>query len=92
MYLATSAPLHLVSAGNCDLVSCKLVLNEKTTQHFLVFKDTEFILVDPHKSKLGAGIVHFIAFLQVQYSCKVVAFSYICTYVCTVEPLLVDSP
>ena len=53
-------------AGNCDLVSCKLVLNEKTTQHFLVFKDTEFILVDPHKTKLGAGIVHFIAFLQVQ--------------------------
>ncbi len=46
-------------------MSCQLVLNEKTTQHFLVFKDTEFILVDPHKSKLGCGIVYFIAFLQV---------------------------
>ena len=28
--------------------------------------DSEFILVNPDKSKLGCGIVKFIAFLQVQ--------------------------
>ena len=51
-------------------MSCKLVLNEKTTQHFLVFKEIELILVDPHKSQLGCGVVHFIAFLQVRLNYK----------------------
>ena len=40
---------------------------EKTTHHFMVFNDTEFLLVDPHKTKMGCGVVHFIAFLQVMY-------------------------
>ena len=31
----------------------------------MVVTETEFLLVDPDKSRLGWGIVHFIAFLQV---------------------------
>ena len=31
----------------------------------MVVTDTEFLLVNPDKTKLGWGVVHFIAYLQV---------------------------
>ena len=31
----------------------------------MVITETEFLLVNPDKTKLGWGVVHFIAFLQV---------------------------
>ena len=31
----------------------------------MVITDTEFLLVNPDKTRLGWGVVHFIAFLQV---------------------------
>lgn len=31
----------------------------------MVVTETEFLLVDPDKTKLGWGVVHFIGFLQV---------------------------
>ncbi len=55
----------LFSSGNRDLISCEVTVGDKTTQHFMVFFETEFLLVDPHKSIPGNGVVHFIAFLQV---------------------------
>lgn len=56
-------------AGNCDLVSCSMLVGEKLSSHFMVFNETEFLLVNPHKSKLGFGVVDFIAFLQVKFMC-----------------------
>ena len=53
------------SVANYDLVSCKVTVGETTTEHFMVFTETEFLLVNPHKSRLGCGVVHFISFLQV---------------------------
>ena len=31
----------------------------------MVITDSEFLLVNPDKTRLGWGVVHFIAFLQV---------------------------
>ena len=31
----------------------------------MVVTESEFLLVDPDKSKIGWGVVHFISFLQV---------------------------
>ncbi len=49
-----------------DLVLCKVSCGEEEVEeHFMVVTQLEFLLVDPHKTKLGHGVVHFIAFLQV---------------------------
>ena len=37
----------------------------RTVSHFMVVTESEFLLVDPARSKIGWGIVHFISFLQV---------------------------
>ena len=37
----------------------------RSVSHFMVVTDSEFLLVDPDRSKIGWGIVHFISFLQV---------------------------
>ena len=37
----------------------------RRSHHFMVITDTEFLLVNPDKTRLGWGVVHFIAFLQV---------------------------
>ena len=34
----------------------------------MVVTESEFLLVDPHRSRIGWGVVHFIAFLQVRDS------------------------
>lgn len=52
-------------SGNFDIVSCTKISGDETTQHFMVVNDTEFLLVNPYKSRLGYGVVHFITFIQV---------------------------
>ena len=47
-----------------DLVLCKVTCGEVEEEHFMLVTQREFLLVDPHKTKLGHGVVHFIAFLQ----------------------------
>ena len=42
-------------------------MGEQVEEHFMVVTDTEFLLVDPHKTRLGFGVIHFIAFLQVSW-------------------------
>lgn len=37
----------------------------RSVAHFMVVTESEFLLVDPDKTKIGWGVVHFIAFLQV---------------------------
>ena len=37
----------------------------RSVSHFMVVTESEFLLVDPDKSKIGWGVVHFISFLQV---------------------------
>ena len=37
----------------------------RSSHHFMVVTETEFLLVDPDKTKMGWGVIHFIAFLQV---------------------------
>lgn len=39
----------------------------RSSAHFMVVTESEFLLVDPDRSKIGWGIVHFISFLQVSY-------------------------
>ena len=63
-----SASLPLPLAPH-DLVMCKVASGEMEEEHFMMVTDLEFLLVDPHKSKLGIGVVHFIAFLQVCRIC-----------------------
>lgn len=55
--------LHILE--NCDLVACSVTVGEKTSNRFMVVTETEFLLVDPDKTKLGWGVINFIAFLQV---------------------------
>ena len=43
-----------------------MTIVDKTTNHFMVVTETEFLLVDPDKTRLGWGVIHFIAFLQVE--------------------------
>ena len=38
----------------------------------MVVTDSEFLLVDPDKEKIGWGVVHFISFLQVYFCVYVV--------------------
>ncbi len=54
-----------LAIDNCDLVACTVTIGDKMSNHFMVVTETEFLLVDPDKTKLGWGIIHFIAFLQV---------------------------
>lgn len=54
----------IVDLNNCDLVSCTVTAGDKCSSHFMVVTETEFLLVDPDRTKLGWGVVHFIAFLQ----------------------------
>ncbi|XP_064406876.1 protein CLEC16A-like isoform X2 [Halichondria panicea] len=54
----------VVDLNNCDLVACVVTIGEKASNHFMVVTETEFLLVDPDKTRLGWGIIHFIAFLQ----------------------------
>lgn len=41
-------------------------LTSRSTSQFMVVTETEFLLVEPDKSKIGWGVVHFISFLQVK--------------------------
>ena len=43
----------------------KLLCVYRSISHFMVVTESEFLLVDPDKSKIGWGKVHFISFLQV---------------------------
>ena len=49
---------------SCDVLR-RMYFLYRTIQRFMVVTETEFLLVDPDKKKLGWGVVHFIAFLQV---------------------------
>ena len=60
--------LCFLALDNCDLVACTVTIGDKMSNHFMVVTETEFLLVDPDKTKLGWGIIHFIAFLQVCWS------------------------
>ena len=58
---------------SCMVLVDPLLLNAlfpscRRSHHFMVITDTEFLLVNPDKTRLGWGIVHFIAFLQVDKS------------------------
>jgi protein CLEC16A len=54
----------IVDLNNCDLVLCSVTTGERSTSRFMVVTENEFLLVDPDKSKIGWGVVHFISFLQ----------------------------
>ena len=48
----------------------------------MVVTESEFLLVDPDKNKIGWGVVHFIAFLQVvtELNVHVYDVSFMCTF------------
>ena len=48
----------------------ELVCVCRTVSHFMVVTESEFLLVDPARSKIGWGTVHFISFLQVCWLCN----------------------
>lgn len=63
-YTTSVVTEDIVDTTNCDLVLCSVVTGEKCDERFMMVTDSEFILVNPDKSKLGCGVVKFIAFLQ----------------------------
>jgi len=61
-------------------VLCKVSSGDVEEEHFLLVTSLEFLLVDPHKTKLGHGVVHFISFLQAR------AAVVLCQWVAIGEP------
>eukprot|EP00794_Sanderia_malayensis_P009382 gene9382-10370_t len=55
----------VLDLNNSDLIACTVVsTNRQHLRRFLVIDSTQFMLVEPDTSKLGWGVVKFIALLQ----------------------------
>ena len=54
----------------CEWCVCVSILTvyctHRVSSRFMLVTDNEFMLVEPDKSRLGCGVITFIAFLQVQ--------------------------
>ena len=57
----------------CVCVSILTVYcTHRVSSRFMLVTDNEFMLVEPDKSRLGCGVITFIAFLQVQLAVSIV--------------------
>ncbi|XP_031560161.1 protein CLEC16A-like, partial [Actinia tenebrosa] len=54
----------VLDLNNSDLISCTVQMEDKIVRRFLVIDEAQFILVEPDTSKLGWGVVKFVARLQ----------------------------
>lgn len=54
----------VLDLNNSDLIACTVRLEEKQQRRFLVIDEAQFILVEPDTTKLGWGVVKFVARLQ----------------------------
>ena len=56
--------MNIYSVDNSDLISCTVVDDNRTVRRFLVIDEAQFILVEPDTTRLGWGVVKFVALLQ----------------------------
>ncbi|EDO48053.1 predicted protein, partial [Nematostella vectensis] len=54
----------VLDLNNSDLISCTVKTEDKRMRRFLVIDEAQFILVEPDTTKLGWGVVKFVARLQ----------------------------
>lgn len=54
----------VLDLNNSDLIACTVRTEEKQQRRFLVIDEAQFILVEPDTTKLGWGVVKFVARLQ----------------------------
>ncbi|KAJ7372578.1 Protein CL16A [Desmophyllum pertusum] len=50
--------------NNSDLIACTVKTEDKQQRRFLVIDEAQFILVEPDTTKLGWGVVKFVARLS----------------------------
>ncbi|XP_028395434.1 protein CLEC16A-like [Dendronephthya gigantea] len=55
---------EVLDLNNSDLISCTVVDENRTLRRFLVIDEAQFILVEPDTTRLGWGVVKFVALLQ----------------------------
>ncbi|XP_078348626.1 protein CLEC16A-like isoform X2 [Oculina patagonica] len=54
----------VLDLNNSDLIACTVKTEDKQQRRFLVIDEAQFILVEPDTTKLGWGVVKFVARLQ----------------------------